>query len=105
MTTNERRPIPTAPGYTIDRLGQVYRHASGRAVRVPSDAEGRIKIIVGRSCAVINRREILGVVWPDEVVVESTVATLDKIEAEADPAPVKPKTRARRRRRGSVDEC
>jgi len=111
MTTNERRPIPTAPGYTIDRLGQVYRHEAGRAVRIPSDAAGRLKLAVGRSVTVLNRREILGVVWPEEVVVEGTVATLDAIEAaevteetvvpergavEVEPEPSKPKRRRRR---------
>lgn len=115
MTTNERRPIPSAPGYTIDRIGQVYRHEAGRAVRVPSDATGRLKLTVGRSCSVFNRREILGVVWPEEVVVEGTVKTLDEIEAaevkpppkpepveevEAEPEPeVKPDPPKRRRRR------
>jgi len=101
-------------------MGQVYRLDGARAIRIPSDANGRLKLQVGRSCQVVNRREILGLVWPEEVTSEAHISTLDKIEAAEMPREVevteskpkrdepaeeveKPKRSRSRRRRDSLD--
>ena len=100
QNTHERRPIPAAPDHYIDRVGQVYQLKGGHAVRIPSDSSGRFTFHVGRSCRVMNRRDILSVVWPDEVHMEESVARLDKIEG--DHAEDRPR-RKRRRRRDTVE--
>ena len=63
--TAERRQIPTAAGYSIDRSGQVYRVEGGHAARVPADTAGRVTLHVGRSCQVLSCSDLLAVVWPE----------------------------------------
>ena len=103
----ERRPIPNAPGYFMDQIGEVYRKAGGNIHRIASDPSGLMKLHSGNSCQVIHRRELLKIVWPDEIPNEPLMAVLDSIQPETAPkaseeaveAPPKEKPRRRRRRK------
>jgi hypothetical protein len=84
MSMNARRTILGFPSYQIDRTGQVYRVDGDRAVRVPCDADGRVKITLDHRVVLLNLAEALAHAFPEEPLITPVVV------AEPEPLPPDP---------------